>query len=258
MDTIAPLDARSDIAVTDVSLPLPRLVEARFVGRPNRFLVRAELNDESVVTAHLADPGRLVELLLPRCRLWLRPTSDPRRKTRFSAVLVERPDARGYVSLDTTLANRLVHRALEQEDLGELAAWLLLRREPSWKDSRFDFLLAHRRRRRHLLLEVKSVTLVNAGYGLFPDAVTARGTRHLETLAEAARSGCYDAALLFVAQRSDVESVGPAHHIDPRFSDSLAAAEEAGVRLLARRCRVSTRAISLGKPIPVSSNPRSR
>ncbi|NIM52318.1 MAG: sugar fermentation stimulation protein SfsA, partial [Gemmatimonadales bacterium] len=78
-------------------------------------------------------------------------------------------------SVDTTLPNRLVLEALRQRALEELSGWRLERTEVSLGRSRIDFLLARGRRGR-LALEVKSVTLVQAGVGLFPDAVTARGS----------------------------------------------------------------------------------
>jgi sugar fermentation stimulation protein A len=239
-------------AARRISIQLGDLVEARFLERPNRFVIEAELaGDGSRVVAHLADPGRLEELLLERRRLWLRRAPSGKRKTLWSAALVERPDGRGLVSLDTTLANRLVRRALEHAALEELAEWRLVRAEAPSHGSRFDFLLAHHQEERRMLLEVKSVTLAEEGRGLFPDAVTARGTHHLETLARVASRGEHDAALLFVAQRGDVEQVEAAAHIDPHFAVALDAAREAGVRLLARRCRLSAREIVLGAAVPV-------
>lgn len=58
-----------------VSVPIPGpLQEARFLERPNRFLVLARLERTGeVVAAHMADPGRLKELLLPGVRMWLKP-----------------------------------------------------------------------------------------------------------------------------------------------------------------------------------------
>lgn len=226
------------------------LREARFVERPNRFLVRVELPAEGIVSAHLPDPGRLSELLLPGRRLWLRPASGPGRKTSWTAVLAQTPDGTGLVSVDTTLPNRLVGRALEAGVLPELGAWEEARGEVPMGGSRFDFLLRGDGRRK--LVEVKSVTLVEAGVGLFPDAITARGARHVAELAELSQSDeDLDAAVLFVLQRDDGRRIQAARSIDPDFADALEVAHRAGVAVLGRRCRVAPDRVTLAGPVPV-------
>jgi sugar fermentation stimulation protein A len=246
------------------------LHEARFVERPNRFLLRCALpaaravrepgpagvsagggspaHGGDVVEVHMADPGRLEELLLPDRRVWIRYAASPTRKTDWSAVLVESPDGQGLVSVDTTLPNRLIHRALAADALEEFAGWTLERAEFPLGRSRIDFLLARDDRR--LALEVKSVTLVEGGVALFPDAVTARGARHVKELEEVAGREGWEAAILFVLQRPDAHRIEAARSIDPVFADALADAKAAGVRVLGRRCRVTPRRIELGSPVP--------
>lgn len=233
-----------------VSLDGP-LASARFVERPNRFLVVARLDDGREVEAHLADPGRLEELLLPGRRIWLRPATGAARRTRWTAVLVESPDGNGLVSMDTTLPNRLALRALQETVLEELAGWRLVRAEWPHEGSRLDFLLEDAAGRR-LALEIKSVTLVEDRVALFPDAVTARGARHLRALADLAGRDGWEAAVLFVVQRPDCERVLAARSIDPNFADALADAREAGVRVLARRCHVSLHDVRLGEALPAT------
>lgn len=231
------------------------LVAARFVERPNRFVVNARLESEGrEVVAHLADPGRLKELLLPGARMGLRPESpSPTRKTRWTAMLVEAPeaDAGAWVSVNTTIPNRLVRRALEDRALVELSGWRLVRHEVPFGGSRLDFLLADPADRK-LYLEAKSVTLVEDGVALFPDAVTARGARHLEELVRAVEDG-HEAAVLFVLQRPDAHRIVAARAIDPVFSETLARAEAAGVRILGRRCAVGWEGIELGGRVPAGA-----
>lgn len=255
------------------------LVEARFVERPNRFLLRCRV-DGDVVEVHMADPGRLKELLIPGKRVWIRWAASPTRKTDWSAVLVESPDGRGFVSIDTTMPNKLIHRALEVGALDELDGWALERAEFPMGNSRIDFLLAgdhpasprlaHPARAaesgprygpgpgaRKLALEVKSVTLVEDGVALFPDAVTARGARHVRELAEVAGrvdddGTVWSAAILFVLQREDAHRIEAARSIDPDFADALAEAKAAGVWVLGRRCRVTKERLELGEPVPAA------
>ena len=128
-----------------------------------------------------------------------------------------------------------------------------MRSEVAWGRHRFDFLLAADGGRK-MILEVKSVTLVEDGVGLFPDAVTERGRRHVETLSSLVDEGQTEAGVLFVAQRSDVALIRTASRIDPAFSQSLVKARRAGVRILARKCEVRLEGLSLGESVPVDRN----
>jgi sugar fermentation stimulation protein A len=240
-----------DKAAIHIPFPAP-LREARFIARPNRFLLHCALEpcepDALPVAVHLADPGRLKELLLPGQRVWLRPAGSLTRKTAWTAVLVESPDGACLVSVDTTMPNRLIHRALEAGALDEFAGWSLSRAEWRHGRSRIDFLLA--RQDRKLALEVKSVTLVEDGVALFPDAITARGARHVRELAELAGRPGWEAAILFVLQRPDAHRIEAARSIDPAFAHALAEARAAGVRVLGRRCHVTLDRLELAGPVP--------
>jgi len=228
------------------------LVEARFVHRPNRFIVHAEVPDHGEVVAHLADPGRLREILVPGRRMGLRPEApSPTRSTRWTAVLAGPPEGDGWVSLDTGLPNRLVDLAIRRGALAELSGWRYVRREVPYGGSRLDFLLEDATGR-HLYLETKSVTLVEGDVAMFPDAVTRRGTRHLEELMRAVEEG-YAAVVLFVLQRPDARRIVAARAIDPVFGETLARAREAGVRVLGRRCHVDWNGIRLGEPLPAGA-----
>lgn len=224
------------------------LVPARLVRRPNRFVVHAALEDGEEVRAHLPNPGRMEEILAEGRTLRLEPAARPDRKTDWSAVLARTPDDRGWVSLVTTLPNRLVGAALASRALDEVAEWELERSEPTIGASRLDFLLARDGCR--MALEVKSVSLERQGVGLFPDAVTERGTRHLRELAEIAGRDGWEAAVLFVAQRDDVTAVTAAPDIDADFAEALEDARRRGVRILGRRCDVTPRGVGLGPSLP--------
>ena len=238
---------------TNTWIPIPgRLREAVFLERPNRFLVRCRpVGEAEPVDAHLADPGRLRELLVPGVRIWLLPASGRKRKTRWTALLVENPDRSGLVSVDTRIPNRLIGRALAQSSLHEFESWELRRPEATLGRSRIDFLLGRNDGRR-LALEVKSVTLVEDGVGLFPDAVTARGARHARELSRLAQRDGWSAALLFVIQREDVRRFRAARELDPDFAAALNEARGQGVRILARRCRIELDRVTLGRPVPVN------
>ena len=59
-----------------------RIVEGRFLDRPNRFIAHVELNGERVV-CHVKNPGRCRELLIPGARVLLQRAENPARKTAY-------------------------------------------------------------------------------------------------------------------------------------------------------------------------------
>jgi len=226
-------------------LAFPPLLAARFVARPNRYLIVAA-QDGRHVEAACRDPGRLGWLLEPGVALRLRPAAHPGRRTAFDVVLARQ--GRVWVSLVPTLANALFADALAGGAAPGLAGARIVRAEPTFGESRFDFLLRHRGR--DLLAEVKSIGLVEGGRALFPDAPTARGVRHLRELARHARAGGR-ALLVFVVQRDDAHVVSPHVAVDPEFAAALGDARRAGVRLLAFRSRVDTRGARITGALPV-------
>lgn len=207
------------------SIEFGELTTAIFIERPNRFLVSCRLETGEVVEAHLADPGRLKELLLPGALLYLRFVDNPKRKTKWSVILVKAPGKDTLVSLQSTLANRIARKALEHGAILELADWQVVRPEYSLGKSRWDFLLEDKQENK-LLLEVKSCTLVHDGVAMFPDAVTERGKKHLQELTQLHTSGDFACAVLFVVQRNDAKVFKPAQHIDPAFAEALRVARD--------------------------------
>ncbi len=219
---------------------------ARFVARPNRFLVVARVGGRRVRAAS-RDPGRLAELLRPGVRLLLAPAlPGSRRRTRYTVALVRH--GRHWVSLVPALANAVLASALGRDAVPGLRGARVLAREVRHGRSRFDLLLRHRGRR--LLVEVKSATLVEKGIALFPDAPTARGARHALELAERARRKG-GAAVVFVVQRGDARSLRPHEANDPIFAEALRRAARSGVRVLAYACRVTPAGVRLVRRIDV-------
>ncbi|WP_054635596.1 DNA/RNA nuclease SfsA [Thalassobacillus sp. C254] len=229
---------------------------AIFVERPNRFIIHCQLINKELnkptgelVTVHLPDPGRLKELLIPGRKVWLQYINKPARKTQWSAVLASSSEGQ-LVSINTTLPNRLIETALKEKKIEELCDWEFKRAEYKFGDSRWDFLLESKDNKK-MLLEVKSVTLAKGERGLFPDAVTKRGARHVQELSHFQERENIETVVLFVAQRNDVMSISPADHIDPAFAKALLDAKERGVTLLGRRCILTLEHVQLGESLPV-------
>jgi sugar fermentation stimulation protein A len=226
------------------------LVEGRFVTRDNRFRVTAELDGQRV-WAHLPNSGRLGELLVPGRRVLLLEQPGAGRRTGYDLNLVEM-DGR-WVSVDARLPNDLFSEALSEDRLPPFAGYPWVRREVSHGRSRFDFLL-EAANRSPCLVEIKSITLVQAGLACFPDAVTERGRRHLDELAAAVREG-YRAAVVFVVQRDDATGMRPHDESDPDFGQALRAAARRGVEVYAYACRVEPGRVEMTHRLPVYLSP---
>ena len=229
---------------------LPPLIEGRLIRRYQRFLADVELADGRRITVHTPNTGRMRGLLDPGNRLWLRDCANPRRKYRYSWVLVETRQG-VLVGIDTQLSNPLVREGIETGVISKLQGYERLRQEVRYgrENSRIDLLLEDEKRGR-CYVEVKNVTLVENGIAQFPDAVTERGRKHLRELARRARAGDR-AVVLFCVQRGDAERFRPADHIDREYTSSLAEAAQQGVETLAYSARVSTGKIRLDQSLPV-------
>lgn len=197
--------------------PFPEIIRATFESRPNRFLVLCRLSDGECVRAFLPNPGRLQELLLPGVELYLVPAQiSEARKTAYTMVGVA--GSRYPIFLHTHVNNDVARHLLEQGLVPGLESARILRAEVPLGHSRFDFLLEQGGA--PLYLEVKSCTLFGNRVAMFPDAVTARGKRHLEELAALSRSGTRS-AVLFIIHSVQIRWFMPDYHTDPAFSRTL-------------------------------------
>ena len=221
------------------------LTEATFLARPNQLLVEARLHGR-IVRAHMADRGRLLDLLTPGVRLLLAPRDEIGRKTAFQVVGVYDHDE--LVSLDTQLPNRLVMAALAVNALPQFARYTKIQREVSFGTHRFAFRLGEGPT--SCVIEVKSVGKVEAGLARFPAAPTERGRQHLELLAQMARSG-QRCAVVFIVQRHQATALVPDATVDPAFARALRHALAAGVETYAYLCPLTPDGLTLGPPLPL-------
>lgn len=223
----------------------PPLIKGKFVERKNRFAATVEVKGRQEAV-FVPNSGRLKELLAPGAEVFLAAKKAPHRVTAYDLELVRYGDL--LVSVDAHLPNKVVYNALRQAVLEPFSGWAGIDREYVYGHSRIDFRL--RFISQDCLVEVKSVTLVNNGTAMFPDAPTARGTRHLEELAGAVREGNRGAAL-FLIQRPDARAFIPNDVTDPLFGTTLRSVARAGVEVYAYRCEVTPERISITDRVPV-------
>jgi sugar fermentation stimulation protein A len=230
----------------------PALIGGRLLRRYKRFLADIVLDSGEAITAHTPNTGSMLGCAEPGSRVWLSHSANPRRKYAYSWELVE--VAPGVtVGINTLLPNRLIQESIEQGRIPELQGYARLRREVRYGEegSRIDLLLSGHARHPDTFVEVKNVTAaVEDGIALFPDAISARGSKHLRELATLADKG-QRALILFCVQRCDVREVRPADAIDPVYGETLRRALERGVEALAYQVRVSPEGAELVQRLPV-------
>ena len=220
------------------------LLPATFLDRPNRFLGIVKIGGANA-QCFIPNPGRMKELLHPGAKVYLLEKSSEKRKTRYNMVLVDFGGS--LVSIDSMTPNRVVAEAIESGSIAEFLDLTVEKREHTYGESRLDFLL--RGKKGQLLLEVKSCTLVKDGVGLFPDAPTARGSRHLLTLIDGLEQG--RAAAFFLIQRADAGCLKPNEEADPEFAGNLREAHRRGVEVYAYTSEVTFEGVSVKEKVPV-------
>ena len=220
----------------------PNITSGRFLARPNRFIAQVEIGGREE-TCHVKNTGRCRELLVPGARVYLTASGNPKRKTKYDLVAVEKGTR--LIIMDSQAPNKVVQEWLEQ---GGLPGLTRIQPEYRYDQSRFDFYLEQGSRK--AFLEVKGGTFEENGVVRFPDAPTARGAKHLHELIRAGREG-YGAYVFLVIQMENVDHFEPNWKTDPDFGQALLDAQEAGVHLLAYDCQVTPDSLWIGKKVPV-------
>ena len=224
------------------------VVLGTFIKRYKRFLTDVQLEDGSILTAHCPNTGSMKGCLEEGARVALRDSEDPKRKLRHTFQSIEVGGT--WVNVDTGLPNALAFEAVEAGAIEALVGYESARREVKYgKNSRIDLLLEDPARGR-AYVEVKNTTLAEGGLARFPDAVTARGLKHLEELAGVVAEG-HRGVMLYCVSRGDVEAFSPADDIDPAYSAKLREVAGAGVELLAYSTVVTPTSFELGEQLEV-------
>lgn len=151
------------------------------------------------------------------------------------------------VGINTWVPNRLLKESILQQRIEALRGYDHIRSEVKYgQNSRIDLLLERGRER--CFLEVKNCTLVEGGIAYFPDAVTARGLKHLKELQGQLNQG-HRCVMFYLVQRMDARRFRPAHHIDPAYGRELVRAVRNGVEILVYDVVLDLHGISLNRPL---------
>lgn len=236
-------------------MQLPEALHSgKLLRRYKRFLADVELANGDVIVAHCPNPGSMLGCAEPGSEIWLRHSTDPKRKLPYTWVVTN--SSNSFISVDTLLANKLMKHAFANGQIPELAQYKHVVPEYTFEDSRFDFLLkVDNSADTGCLVEVKSTTMVDGDIAMFPDAKTERGRKHLSGLMRAVKAG-YRAVQFYCIARNDVSSFKPAEQVDPKYAQYLREAASNGVEVLAWTTSIAIQdanafSVELARPVPV-------
>jgi sugar fermentation stimulation protein A len=233
-------------------MQLPPLTPGRILKRYKRFLADVELSDGRVVTAHCPNTGSMHGCWAPGAAVELSCSDNPRRKLAWT---LERVDmGGGWIGVHTGRVNPLVAEAIGAGRIPSLAGYAELRREVGFAPaghpaSRIDLMLADPARP-SAWIEVKNATLLSGDSVRFPDAVTERGRKHLNSLKQAVREG-RRGVILFAVNRPEGHWFGPDEERDPAYARRLREVAAAGVEVLAVRVVHRAHSIEIGAAVEV-------
>ncbi|MGI6677631.1 MAG: DNA/RNA nuclease SfsA [Dehalobacterium sp.] len=222
-----------------------RLIKkATFLHRPNRFIARVLIDGKEEVV-HVKNTGRCRELLQTGADVILEKSSNPNRKTKYSLIAVYKGDL--LINIDSQAPNTVVFEGIRNNRIPEIHPVTILKKEMSFGRSRFDLYFENDMKQQGFI-EVKGVTLENQGVAMFPDAPTLRGTKHIQEMIRAVEEG-YQGYIFFLVQMKRINYFTPNTLMDPKFSEALSEAHQAGVQILAYDALVTEKSLILGDKI---------
>jgi sugar fermentation stimulation protein A len=221
------------------------LITGKFIKRYKRFFVDVKVKNQ-IITAHCPNSGSMMGLLEKNNNVWISKSNNPKRKLKYTLELIS--VKKNLVGINTHLANKIVHEALEKNKINELINCDLIKAEVFYdKETRFDFLI--NKKKEKFFIEVKNVTMVrNNNVAEFPDALTSRGTKHLLKLIEAKKSG-FESIMLYLIQRESCKAFKIAEDIDKNYKIAFDKAKKAGVEILCYDCHISHEEVILNRKI---------
>jgi len=223
------------------------LIKGKLIKRYKRFFTDVKIAKE-IVTAHCPNTGSMLGLLDEGNEIYVSKNDDPKRKLKYTLEIIK--VKKNLVGVNTHFANKIAFHGLSNNLIKEVANNDSIKPEVFFdKETRFDFLVEKNKQK--IFVEVKNVTLFREEkIAEFPDAVTARGSKHLKTLIEAVKKG-YKSYLLFLVQIEGVDNFKIAKDIDKEYYKNYLLAKKAGVIFLAYQCKISSKEIKIDKKIKI-------
>ena len=222
-----------------------RLLQGALIKRYKRFFIDIKYKNK-IITAHCPNSGSMMGLLDIGNKAWFSLSDNPKRKLKYTLEMIEVKNKK--VGINTLLTNKIVLEALKHKKINSLNKFNHIKTESKFSDgTRFDFLLSNNKEK--CFLEVKNVTLLRENkIAEFPDAITSRGTKHLNELCNAKKKG-YQSYILYLIQRENCDSFKIARDIDEEYKIAFSKALKSGVKVLCYDCKLNSEEIKLNKQI---------
>ena len=222
-----------------------KLLQGTLIKRYKRFFADIKYKNKTVI-AHCPNSGSMLGLIDKGNKVWFSASNNPERKLKYTLEIIEVRNEK--VGINTFLSNKIVFEALNNKKITSLIKFKNIKREVKFSDNtRFDFFLSNDKEK--CFLEVKNVTLLREKkIAEFPDAITSRGTKHLNELCNAKKEG-YQSYILYLIQRDDCDSFKIAEDIDKKYKDAFNKAIKSGVKILCYDCKLSNEEIKLNNQI---------
>lgn len=213
-------------------MQFPPLSSGILLRRYKRFLADIQLPHGDQITIHCPNTGAMTGCANVGDTVWFSTSNNPKRKYAHTWELTQTQSG-DFICVNTLRANQLVQEALENQWISELAEYQQILPEQKYgnENSRVDFLLKSDRLQ-DCFVEVKSTTLLmENGVGMFPDAKTERGQKHLRELATIAEQGL-QAVIFFAILHTGIDKFEVAKQIDPKYAELLERAKKQNVKVL--------------------------
>lgn len=227
------------------------LEEAILIRRYKRFLADVRLPDGQELTIHCPNSGSMRSCSEPGSPVMYSTSDNPKRKYPNTLEMIRVHDT--WVGVNTSLTNGIVAEALEGGVIGEFTEFDSLKREVKTSEgNRLDIMLSSGDEQ--IYIEVKNCSLVEDNCALFPDAVTVRGTKHLNELARLVNLG-HTGVIFYLVQHRGAKRFKPAAAIDPLYAKTLAAVHRQGVIILVYQAEVTPDSIQVTRALPWNIEP---
>lgn len=224
------------------------IYKGHFLKRINRFLALVEI-DGKIENVHIKNTSRCGEIFIPGAICYLEKSSNPNRKTKYTLISAEKNGM--IINLDSQIPNKIIYDAIVEGKILSNLNPVDVKREVSYKSSRFDIAFYSQSENKKYFLEVKGVSLEENGIASFPGAPTTRGKKHLDELVDAVGEG-YGAVVIFLIQLEMANLLIPNYNMDKDFSNALIRAKENNVLLKAYNSIVTKDSIKINKEVPIN------
>ncbi len=229
----------------DTKMKFETLIHGKLIKRYKRFLADIILDNGEEITAHVPNSGAMTSCIEEGCDVWVTFHDNPKRKLKYTLELTKM--GKELICTNTGVANKIAVEAIENGTIKELQGYESLKIEQKYgQNSRIDILLENEDKKCYV--EIKSVSLKIDDTLAFPDAVTARGAKHLKELSDMIDEG-HRAIMLYIIQRTDNLPFRLAHEIDKKYKIAFDEATKQGVEVLVYQSDIDLEKIEVKKSV---------